>query len=378
MSAVRPTGIFPFNRPIMMKRFCSVSIFAGALATIASVNPIPLRAAASEMPLWAYGFVTPAAPGERTKMPEKITPARTLRSDENAGEQTRKRTIAGGAGAYSLLEVRNGNDVVDWFPGDHPPLTPLMKHGPAKLGANAYGCAFCHLPNGQGKPENAPVNGLPVEYFVRQIQDMRNGLRSSAEHRKANTLVMILLAQAMTDAEIRESAEYFAQVPYKPWIRVVETERVPRSKIVSNLFMPIETEHTELLAGRIMEMPENAEATEYLRDPHSGFVAYVPIGSVKRGEALVTTGGATVVDRQTVPGKTVACTTCHGPDLKGVAEVPGIAGRSPSYIARQLYDIQQGTRKSPLSKTMLPVVANLTGDDLVAISAYVSSLMPPK
>jgi cytochrome c553 len=253
-----------------------------------------------------------------------------------------------------------------------------MKNGPAKLGANAYGCAFCHLPNGQGKPENAPVNSLPVEYFVRQIQDMRNGLRSSAEHRKSNTLVMILLAQAMTDAEIRESAEYFSKVPYKPWIRVVETERVPRSKIVSNLFVPIETEHTELLAGRIMEMPENAEATELLRDPHSGFVAYVPIGSVKRGEALVTTGGATVVDGQTVPGKTIACTTCHGPDLKGVAEVPGIAGRSPSYIARQLYDIQQGTRKSPLSQTMLPVVANLTGDDLVAIAAYVSSLMPPK
>ena len=124
-------------------------------------------------------------------------------------------------------------------------------------------------------------------------------------------------------------------------------------------------------------MQENAEATESLRDPHSGFVAYVPIGSVKRGEALVATGGATVVNGETVPGKTVACTTCHGPDLMGVARFQGLPDDRRATSPRQLYDIQQGTRKSPISQTMLPVVANLTGDDLVSISAYVSSLMPP-
>ena len=121
------------------------------------------------------------------------------------------------------------------------------------LGPNAYRYAFCHLPNGQGKQENAPVNSLPVEYLVRHIHAIRNGLRRSAEHRKANTLVMILLAQAMSEAEIMEAVEYLAKVPYKPRIRVVKTERVPRTTIVSNLFVPIETVHTELLAGRIMK-----------------------------------------------------------------------------------------------------------------------------
>lgn len=61
-----------------------------------------------------------------------------------------------------------------------------------------------------------------------------------------------------------------------------------------------------------------------------------------------------------------------------MAEVPGIAGRSPSYVVRQLYDIQQGTRKSALAQLMKPVVANLDGDDLVAIAAYVASLAPPQ
>jgi cytochrome c553 len=327
-------------------------------------------------PLWAYGFVTPPAAGEKATLPGP--PTRTLRPNEDPVELNRQQHIEGSAGSFSLVEIRNGNEVVDWFPREHPPLTPLLKHGPASLGENTYGCAYCHLPNGKGRPENAPVADLPVAYFIRQLHDFRDGLRGSSEPRKANTLLMISLAKAMTDEEIKEAAEYFAALKWTPWIRVVETERVPRTRTSANMFLPIETEHTELLAGRIMEMPENADQTEQLRNPHSGFIAYVPIGSVKKGQGLVTTGGASIVDGKAVPGKTIACATCHGPDLKGLAEVPGIAGRSPSYLARQLYDIQQGTRKSPLAQLMQPVVANLTGDDLVAIAAYVSSLVPPK
>jgi cytochrome c553 len=328
----------------------------------------------ADEPLWAYGFVKPAAPGEKAAVPGG--PSRTLRKDEDPAEQNRKRQVPGSAGSYSLLEIRNGNDVVDWFPGDHPPMTPLMKNGPASLGSQAYGCAFCHLPNGRGKPENAPVAGLPIPYFVRQLQDMRKGTRGSADPRKANTLLMIALAKAMTDAEMKEAAEYFAALPWSPWIRVVETERVPRTKIVSGMFVPIEQERTEPLAGRIIEVPENAEQTDLLRNPHSSFIAYVPIGSVARGKELVMTGGGKVVDGKQVGGKTFACILCHGPDLNGLVEVPAIAGRSPSYLVRQLYDIQQGTRKSEQAQAMLPVVANLTNDDMVAIAAYIASLVP--
>jgi cytochrome c553 len=234
------------------------------------------------------------------------------------------------------------------------------------------------MPNGQGRPENAPLAGLPVEYFIRQIRDMRDGLRASAEPRKANTLLMIALAQAMSDAEIREAAEYFSAVPYRPWIRVVETERVPRSKIVTNMFVPIETAASEPLAGRIMEMPENGDATELLRDPHSGFVAYVPPGSVAKGERLVNSGVPLVLNGQPVAGLTTACISCHGLDLRGAGEIPGIAGRSPSYLARQLFDLQQGTRHGAQMQLMVPVVAKLTKDDLVAIAAYVASLPPAK
>ena len=104
----------------------------------------------------------------------------------------------------------------------------------------------------------------------------------------------------------------------------------------------------------------------------------MPVGSVKKGKDLVTTGGMRIVGNTIVQGKTTACGTCHGLDLMGVADVPPIAGRSPSYIVRQMWDMQQGTRNGPQAQLMKLVVANLTPDDLIAIAAYVSSLKPTR
>jgi cytochrome c553 len=75
-------------------------------------------------------------------------------------------------------------------------------------------------------------------------------------------------------------------------------------------------------------------------------------------------------------GKTTACSVCHGADLKGMGPVPGIAGRSPSYLVRQLYDIQQGTRRGEWAALMKPVVSDLSEEDMLDIAAYVSSRKP--
>jgi cytochrome c553 len=327
-------------------------------------------------PLWAYGFERPPEPGEKAS--PQNPPTRDLRPNEDANDQTRPRHLEGSQAAYSLVDVRDGQNVIDWFPGDHPPMPDVIAHGPARLGKTRRGCGSCHLPNGKGRPENAPPAALPLSYFVRQIQDFRSGLRRSADPRKPNTNTMIDLARAMTDDEMRAAAEYFAALPYSPWIRVVETELVPKTKIVGNLFLPIEQEKTEPIAGRIIEVPEDVEQAETYRNPHSGFVAYVPVGSVEKGRDLVTTGGMKIVDDQIVQGKTTACGTCHGIDLTGVADVPPIAGRSPSYMARQMWDMQQGTRNGTSAQLMKLVVARLTPDDLLAIAAYVASRPPFK
>jgi len=326
-------------------------------------------------PLWAYGFIDAARPGD-TAQPQ-APPTNKPRPNQDLTEQTKPRAVDGSAAHYSLVQIRDLHNVIDWFPSDHPKMTPIIEHGPSNMGDIGRGCGSCHLPNGRGRPENAPPGGLPAAYFIRQIEDFRHGLRYTADPRKPNTNTMIDLAKAMTDAEVKEAAEYFSSIkpPAEPWIKVVESKMSPKVRYVGNLALPAKEKGEEPIAGRIIEMPQDEEQGDLLRNPHSGFVAYVPPGSIRKGEDLVTTGGMKIVGGKIVQGKTTACGTCHGLNLTGVvgADVPPIAGRSPSYIARQLWDIQQGTRNGAQAQLMKLVVANLTPDDLVAIAAYIAS-----
>ena len=104
-----------------------------------------------------------------------------------------------------------------------------------------------------------------------------------------------------------------------------------------------------------------------IRDAAEPFLAYVPVGSILKGKRLVRSGGA---------GKTVACVTCHGQDLKGMGNIPSIAGRSPSYVGRQIYDFKTGARHGENSALMKAPVAKLTDRDIVDIIAYLTSLEP--
>ena len=122
----------------------------------------------------------------------------------------------------------------------------------------------------------------------------------------------------------------------------------------------------ELIGARIVEVPDDLLRFES-RDPRSTFTAYVPVGSLAKGEALVTKGGS---------GKTIQCALCHGADLKGLGPLPSIAGRSPSYMFRQLYDFQHGARTGEWFPLMVQVVANLDEQDLLAIVAYLASRDP--
>ena len=326
-------------------------------------------------PLWAYGFIESAKPGDKAQ--PQAPPTNKPRPNQDLTEQTKPRSVEGSSGQYSLVQIRDLHNVIDWFPTDHPKMASVIEHGPQSMGDIGRGCGSCHLPNGRGRPENAPPGGLPAAYFIRQIEDFRHGLRYTADPRKPNTNTMIDLAKAMTDAEVREAAAYFSSItpPSDPWIKVVESKMSPKVRYVGNLALPAKEKGDEPIAGRIIEMPQDEEQGDVLRNPRSGFVAYVPPGSIRKGEDLVTTGGMKIVGGKIVQGKTTACGTCHGLNLTGVvgADVPPIAGRSPSYIVRQLWDIQQGTRNGAQAQLMKLVVANLTSDDLVAIAAYIAS-----
>jgi cytochrome c553 len=301
------------------------------------------------MPDWAYAIPAPPPPGGAP--PAAATP------------DTSPKQLPGSTFSFTRQQISDGFGPADWFPGDHPAMPEIVARGRRP---DIRACALCHYPNGKGRPENAGISGLPVSYFMQAMNDFKAGLRKSAESRKTNTNLMIAYAKAMTDQETKDAAEYFAAMTWTPWIRVVETDTVPKVASRGGVWLPIEGAAKEPIGMRIVETPGNAERSE-LRDPRSGFIAYAPIGSIKKGEALARTGGS----------RTVACGACHGADLMGMGPVPGIAGRSPSYLARQMYDMQTGARRGEWTELMKPVVAKLTDEDYVNITAYVASLLPP-
>ena len=315
-----------------------------------------LSAAADDPPPWAYGFAAPASVAPAPSAPVAANPA------PSAAPDSTPRTIPGSAASFTLAQIRDGFGPADWFPGDHPAMPDVVAHGRKP---DVRACGLCHYPNGKGRPENAGIAGLPYEYFVQQIADFRSGARKSADSRKNNTNTMINIAKAMTDEEIKAAAQYFSSMKWTPWIKVVETNSVPKTRIAGGMFIPLEKGEIEPIGQRIIEVPEHPERTE-LRDPRAGFTAYVPTGSVAKGSALVESGA----------GKTTGCAVCHGADLKGLGPVPGIAGRSPSYTVRQLYDMKAGVRKGPWSELMKKVVADLSHDDMLAIAAFTASRQP--
>jgi len=322
-----------------------ITIRGALMIGVAAACAMRVSIAADGPPAWAYAI--PPAP------PAGTTPAAPTRPD------TSLKHLPGSTLEFTRAQISDRFGPADWYPGDHPTMPDVVAHGKKP---DVWACALCHYPNGKGRPENAPIAGYPNSYFIQQMNDFRNSDRKSAEPRKANTNIMIAIAKGMTDDEIKEAAEYFGSMKWTPWIKVIETSTVPKTRIAGGMFLTLEGNEKEPLGNRIIETPENAEATEVLRDARSGFFAYVPVGSVKKGEALATKGG-----------KITRCDACHGTDLRGLGPVPGIAGRSPSYLVRQMYDMQQGARKGVWTELMKPVVANLSEDDMLVLAAYVAS-----
>jgi cytochrome c553 len=272
--------------------------------------------------------------------------------------------IPGSTKSYTDTQINRSTSTIDWFPETHPtPPAPVISGRDGAYRA----CGLCHLIDGRGKPDTADLQGLPVAYFLQQLADMKDDKRhASVMH--ASLADMIPVAKALDEAAAKLAAEYFHSIPPGQSSRVVETETVPVTYPgPHNVQLVDPSRAKEPIGARILEVPVDVNRT-MLRDATSGFIAYVPVGSVRRGEQLAKTGDA---------GKTLPCTTCHGAGLKGAGDMfPPLAGRSPTATARQLYDFKSGTRDGRYAAIMKPVVARLTDQDIIDLTAYIGSLQP--
>ncbi|AMN45152.1 cytochrome c553 [Rhodoplanes sp. Z2-YC6860] len=272
-------------------------------------------------------------------------------------------SLPGSKAAFSWKQARDLFVAPDWHPDDHAAMPDIVANGRKP---DIRACGSCHRVEGTGGPENASLAGLPVAYFIQQIADFKSGARKLSGPQRPSTQLMLASVKDMTDAEVRAAAEYFAALKRKRIIKVVESETIPKTGPSRLFYVKSPEGGTESLGRRIVEFPDDVDQFE-LRDSRATFTAYVPVGSLAKGEALAKTGGS---------GTTVACNLCHGPDLKGLGPFPPIAGRSPSYIVRQLYEFQHGGRTGGSSALMKLPVEKLSQDDMIALAAYVGSLEP--
>lgn len=155
----------------------SIGILAAAAAAIilcaAGVYEAP--------PEWAYPL--------NTKMPE---------AEKNS---TVKLTVPGSR--VTLTTVRDFFNPPDWFPERHPKMPDVVAHGRSP-GVSA--CSFCHMANGQGRPENASLAGLPVAYIIEQVNEIREGRRRSAQPDMVAPQKMLAVAKAVSPSDLKAAA----------------------------------------------------------------------------------------------------------------------------------------------------------------------------
>jgi cytochrome c553 len=308
----------------------------------APTGPIP-----AGLPDWAYAPPVPGAPPAPSALPN---------------EDSAVVKVPGTEKTFTRGELRAAKETMDWHPEDRRGTLPNI----ARFGKEGVRqCTLCHLPDGSGRPENAPISSLHPAYFLQQMQDFRDGVRKSADPRKANTNTMAGFAKAMTPEEFKAAAEYFAQQPYPRRMKVVEGKTAPKVRLQGGMHMAIPAAEgggmEPIKADDMVEVPDDNLRAE-ARDTHLTWTAYVPPGTLNKGKQVAAKA---------------QCATCHGANLEGNGPIPPLAGRSPSYTMRQLFDIKTGARHGPWTEVMRPVVANLSVQDLMAVSAYAASIQPP-
>jgi cytochrome c553 len=328
-------------RRVLVSIAAAVLAMTGAFAQNPPATQIP-----DGLPEWAY---TPPPPKGTPPSPS------ALPADDSVVVRIpgTERTMTRGA-------LRGQQVIPDWHPEDRRGQAPaIVRNG--REGVRA--CGLCHLADGSGRPENAPVNGLHVEYFIQQMKDFKNGLRRSADPRKTNTNLMAGFAKGATEEEVRAAAEYFAAQPYPKRIKVIESRTAPRVRLQGGMYMAIPDGDGGGMApigDEIVEVPDDNLRAE-ARDTRLGWTAYVPAGTLSRGKALAAKH---------------QCGLCHGAGLRGLGPVPPLAGRSPSHTMRQLFDMKTGARRGPWAELMSTTLRAMSVPDLMAVSAYAASLDP--
>lgn len=320
----------------------SVGLVGAAVAASAANDLQATQIRAAEA--WAFPVFQPPDPHAPKPDPHKVL------------------HVTGSTVSYTQAQFEHINP--DWSPHDHPRVPHIVADGrkPARP------CAECHTVNAAGVPATATLDGLPKAYILAQVAAFRAGERGMGGPTTAHD--MVEEARSLTPVDLKQAAGYFSGTKFVPHVRVVETATVPKTHWKFFVRVPDKNGASEPLGERIIERPVDFDDYS-LADGRVGYVAWVPPGSIATGTAIAAKG----------VGTASACESCHGAKLEGanmpgMGIVPPLAGRSPTYIARELILFRVGRRTNPAAASMRTKASRLTVKDIVAVAAYAASRTP--
>ncbi len=320
----------------------ALSVLVTGVAASATTNTAtPEEAAIRAAEAWAF---------PRPQSPDPSAPTQGSAPQPDPNQTVR---VPGGTRSYTRAELSGDLNAPNWFPRDHPDPPRIVLHGHEPVMA----CAACHFANGSGAPASASLAGLPKAYIVAQLAAFRADQRDNE--------VMPNEARGLDAAEIEQAATYFSSLRIPHVTRVVQTATVPQTHWQDFALVPNESGAREPLGERIIEMPVSTKLYA-AGDGRSGFIAWVPTGSIQAGARVAAHG----------VGAAPACESCHGAGLQGVGDIPYLAGRSPTYIVRELMLFRAGKRTNPGAAPMRLEASHLTLKDMIDVAAYAGSRQP--
>ncbi len=293
-----------------------------------------------------------AFPMEQTLDPSAPKPSQAPKPDPHKTAH-----VPGSVRTYTLAYIDTLFNATDWFPLDHPAPPQIVLHE-RKVGPVAP-----PISRTVRATSPAALAGLSKAHVLEQIAAFRAGERGKGQPLSAT--VMAEEARNLSDTELQQAVDYFSRLKLQMATRVVETSSVPRTHWDGFVLAPNRNGAHEPVGERIIET-SNDQALNDLGDERTGFIAYVPLGSNARGAVIAANG----------VGTAPACGSCHGADLEDVGDIPPLAGRSPTYIARELILFQTGKRANPGAAPMRLEASQLTVRDMIAVAAYAASRKP--
>ena len=180
---------------------------------------------------------------------------------------------------------------------------------PDTMAQRMQACVACHGQEGRATNQGffPRLAGKPAGYLYNQLVNFREGRRKNA--------TMAYLVDHMSDAYLREIAEYFASLdlPHPP--------------------------------------PQTTQA---------------PPAQLARGEQLVRQGDAV----RGIP----ACAQCHGAAMTGVAPaMPGLLGLPRDYLLAQFGAWRTGERRATAPDCMAEIAKRLSAEDVSAMATWLSA-----